>query len=515
MASEFPVEGDKLKKLVKKARSMPIAFGFNPGTADDDDEWLAAHARKAPELLGKMAVTEGAGTRSAFGTFRVDGSELHLTCLRSIPQLAKKFKKYLKRFKVTLNVVVLDPNGNVIDSDVEVLTDWFKEEEDAQDLVDDVADAVAEAAEAAEMAPSDVDMTAEADPAQAATLTARLKALQPRVVGLPPAAAEKLAAAFRGAVQLIKGNLLGAAAATIAQMETVVERLAGLPQGTPPVAPPQPAAGADPRLARLREAVEKLGQQATAALGDGAGPVLDRLQGIARQIDAGEAEAAMTGLRAVQEQIKAAQAAREKWDKALAILQPQVERALSGPGADDLRAKWGFATGLAGEGATDRALASLPAVIAALKALGTAGAPGETPPGTPPKGVVAFQRSRVLWVGARQRMLAEAEALRDAIVAASADDEDAADVAAAAEEILQDVARIDTRLQDALDAITNAEEGRARDALKQRAAGIVAEYRTLLGTGVLRMIDQNPFKPVSVAAGARLALDQIARTLAA
>jgi hypothetical protein len=38
MGAEFPVEGDKLRKLVKKSRQMPIPFGFNPGTSDEDDE---------------------------------------------------------------------------------------------------------------------------------------------------------------------------------------------------------------------------------------------------------------------------------------------------------------------------------------------------------------------------------------------------------------------------------------------------------------------------------------------
>ncbi len=47
-----------------------------------------------------------------------------------------------------------------------------------------------------------------------------------------------------------------------------------------------------------------------------------------------------------------------------------------------------------------------------------------------------------------------------------------------------------------------------------RAAGVVAEYQALLSSGLFARIDQNPFKPVSVAAGARAALAAISRTLA-
>ena len=124
MASDFPTSGDALRKLIHKSRAMPVSFGFNPGTTEAGDEYFAAHPRKTPELLGKLALTEGAGTKSAFGTFVIDASELHLTCFRTLPQLAKKVKKYLKSNKITLNVVVMDADGQVLDSDVEVLTGW-------------------------------------------------------------------------------------------------------------------------------------------------------------------------------------------------------------------------------------------------------------------------------------------------------------------------------------------------------------------------------------------------------
>lgn len=517
MAEEFPIDTDKLRKLIKKSRAVPIGFGYNDGTNDDDDEFLAAHPRKDPEMLGKIAKSEGAGTKSAYGTFRVDGSEVHLTCFRSTPQLAKKFKKYLKKNKITLNVVVLDPSGAVIDSDVEQLDDWFREEEDANDLADDAAEAVAELVEAG--GTGGVDGAAAAAPnAEAAALAARLRTLQPKVAAAPAAIAERLMTAFKAVIALIRAGQTSQAGATLGQIEAILAKLAAQPAAAavPPVspaaAPTQPEPSADPRLPKLREAVEKLSGQVSVILGSGAGPLLDELERIGGLIDAGEAEAALGALRAVQDRLKVAQAAREKWDKAFAVLETQVNQALSARSVanpDDLRTKWQFAVALASEGAYERGLAALPAIVAILRA-----GPGDGPAaGEPPAGVVAFQRSRVLWVGTRQKMLDEARKLADAIIAGSADDEDAAEIAEAAAEIMAEVEGVDTRLQDILEQITVAEE-RQRAALKRRAAAVVSEYQSLLTQGIFPRIDQNPFAPVQVTARARAALDQIARTLA-
>lgn len=533
MANDFPVDADKLRKLIKKSRAMPIGFGYNDGTNDEDDEYLAAHARKDPEMLGKIAKAEGAGTKSAYGTFRVDGSEVHLTCFRSTPQLAKKFKKYLKKNKITLNVVVLDPSGAIIDSDVEHLDDWFKEEEDANDLAEDAADAIEELVEAGGVS-ADGAAPAAAPDAEAASLAARLRMLQPKVAAAPPAIADRLMTAFKAVISLIRAGDTAQAGATLGQIEAILAKLAAqaaapaaTPQAaaqttpqTPPQTPPQttpqsPAAGeaqADVRMTKLREAIDKLEEQVATALGDGAGPLLDELERIGGLVDAGEAEAALTGLKAVQEKLKAAQAAREKWDKAVAVLEKQVAQALSARSVanpDDLRARWQFAVTTANEGDYERGLAALPAIIAILRA-----GPGEaTAQGEPPAGVVAFQRSRVLWVGTRQKMLEEAKKLADSIVAGSTDDDDAAEIAAAAAEIMAEVESVDTRLQEMLEAITVAEE-RQRAALKRRAAAVVSEYQALLSQGIFPRLDANPFTPVQVTARARAALDQIARTLA-
>ncbi|QYK40482.1 MAG: hypothetical protein KF887_13770 [Paracoccaceae bacterium] len=504
MSKEFPLVDDAVKKIVKKSRAMPVAFGFNPGTTDEDDEYLAAHVRKKPEMLGKLALHDGAGTKSAFGTFQAVGSEIHLTCFRTIPQLAKKIKRYLKRYKVTLNVVVMDPDGNVIDSDVEVLTEWFDESGD-EDAIEVPGTAPDEAAEDAAADPVEAVPDPAADPAE---LAARLKALQPEVAAAPADVAARVAQGFAGAVALVRGGKLVEAESAISKLEMVVARLAMMRASAPPVAPPAPSPGDDQRLPKLRQAIEMLRGSVNALAG--ADALSGRLDTATGHVDAGEPEAAMGILREVQSGVAALQAARDKWTKAEAMVTPQVAQALSARSIadpDGLRTRWAFVTGLAADGAYDRALAALPQIVALLRS-------GPAAPEVA-AGTVAFQKSRVLWVGARSRMMDEARKLADAIIAQSADDADAAEIAEAAQEILDEVAVIDDRLQDVLDRITEAPEGPARDGLKRQASTVLAEYHGLLGQGIFAVIDSNPFAAVSVTSRARAALDQVARTLAA
>jgi hypothetical protein len=295
MAEEFPVSADKLRKLVKKSRQMPIAFGFNAGTSDDDDEYLAAHERKAPELMGKIAKTEGAGTKSAYGTFVAEGSEMKLTCFQTIGQLAKKFKKYLKVNKITLNVIVMDPDGNVIDSDVEVLENWFVDDDDADDdgaaapARPPVRPPVRPAAQARPAPPAAPDTASappgaptppaarrpapvpppESPPRQAAAprpkaapgpqpapqaprtdpemqdRTDRLRDIQAKLRALPPAVAERLMPDLQRAVALLRDRRFDEADKAMQAVVTVLARIQ-LAAPKPKPKAPAPAAVATP-----------------------------------------------------------------------------------------------------------------------------------------------------------------------------------------------------------------------------------------------------------------------------
>lgn len=116
--SDFAVKGADLKKILKIAKKGPIAFAYNPGKTDDST-FFGMHRTKAPSLLGKAAKAEGEGKKFTFGTAVLEGKELRLTPEREMSQMAKRLKKFLKSQKVTLNVVIVDEDGTVLDSDVE------------------------------------------------------------------------------------------------------------------------------------------------------------------------------------------------------------------------------------------------------------------------------------------------------------------------------------------------------------------------------------------------------------
>jgi len=275
-------------------------------------------------------------------------------------------------------------------------------------------------------------------------------------------------------------------------------------------APPPP----DPRLVKLRDAVEKIAAQVEALPEAAEAPLSADLRTARALLDTGEAEAALAGLREVQAGLKTALAAQARWMKAMQALEPSVTPELSvrrAVGDSNLQTKWDFAIGLGADGAFERAIAALGPVAEALK---TPPAAAKADVDAKDAGVVAFQRSRILWLGARNKMLEEAQALADAVAAQGADDEDADEIAAAGEDIVAEVMRVDERLQDVLDQITTAEPGRTRDTLKLRAAGIVSEYQSMLSSGIFATIDNNPIRPVAVAGPARAALGVIARTLA-
>lgn len=505
--SKFPTTGSALKKLVEKSKSREVAFGYNPGT-DDDDHYFAADLKKSPEILGKLARNEGLGAKIAYGTLTTKGNLVSLRCIKVVPMLAKLFKRLLRQNKIGLNVQILDQDGNVIDADIEDgLEEWTSDEalgeEEAEDAEDDAAIAAAEeAVPDAELAPDSAE-----DLRRMQALVARLKTLQPRLATAPAPVGATLAGAMKSALTTLRNGEYDRSEQTTAQIEAVLAKLPGNPAATAAA-----AASPDPRLQKLRDAATALAGQLSALPGPAAEPLEAVLATVTNRIDAGEAEAALAGLKQVQDALKTVLEAKAKWAKALAVLEPQVTPLLSSPGgAQDLRPKWKFATDLAAEGHYDRAAAALAAVVAALKAAQTAPA---APQDTPPAGVVAFQSSRILWLGARSKMMEEARKLGDRIAAAGADDEDADEIAAAGREIVAEVERIDERLQTVLDALTVSPEGRDRDMLKRQAATVVAEYEAMLGTAPFTMIDQNPFEPVAVASRARAALATISRSLA-
>ena len=201
----------------------------------------------------------------------------------------------------------------------------------------------------------------------------------------------------------------------------------------------------------------------------------------------------------------------ERWAKVAAVLEPKILAALKAnhPEAGKIRAVWSFAQEKAEAG---NAAASLKAAQQ-LQSLLTA-APDASPQDAPPQNVVAFQRSRIMWLDAKKAMRADMQKFSAAVAQQSADDDDQSDVEAVVNQIMGEFEAFDTRLEDVLDTITQTPEGGERTTLKKQAAQTIGEYLMVLDRPFFKAIDDNPFEPVNVAARGRQSLSVVQSTLA-
>lgn len=389
MSDGFPVTAEKLRKLVKKSRQLPVAFGFNAGTADDDDEYLAAHVRKPPDLLGRIAKTEGAGTKAAYGTFVAEGSEVHLTCFQTIPQLAKKFKKYLKVSKITLNVVVFDPDGNMIDSDIEVLEDWFRDQggDDDEDEDDEDSDVAAmPTAATGTAAPGAFPSPANGQPGAAATQdgglaarAARIRDLHAKLATLPPAIAQRIGEALAQAAQHLRAdriphadNVLQQVVAALARAQLATAKARPVPRG-PAEVRPRPSGPWPMRmqaaLAALRDEARHLPDGVTAS-------IRANFDAAAGAIKAGKGPEALAALKQAQRALRTARWTEGKWNRVRALMESPVGRAVelgSVAGHSDLKQRWDLAVRSADNGDWDAALAAVPSIAAMVRSVAAQG----------------------------------------------------------------------------------------------------------------------------------------------
>ncbi len=543
--ADYGVEGGALKKLVKAAKSAPVAFGFNPGKGEED-AYLGMHRNKSPEVLGKDAKDSAEGGKFAFGTATLLGKEIQLRCDRVLPGLAKRLKKYLKTQKVMLNVVIMDADGNVLESDIE---DNLPEDPDLAGDDDGAGDETADgAAETAVDAGAKTADGAEQAPDNAAVLT-RLGVLRDDIKTLAPEVQAKLAGPFKQVVELARAMDVAAAEAGATRIEQAIAGLkaqGGANEATD--APVQP----DPQLQKLAQMVMAMRTKAE-ALADArikAG-VMNALEVAAGHIKAKDVDQTVAILKKLQEIFKSqevtaptatqseeAQVAEaevtegnaegddddedqtlspeaQEWEDRYGAISGDVFLALSQglvADVDALRKLNIFATGLAADAAYAKALDMLPRIEAMLKAGredGKSAFEAEVPPEARP-----FADARVRWAGARVQMQREVQKVTSAIIAAAAED-DSLDAAARNVSVLTDkVATLDSRLEDALDLIVNAEAG-VRDPLKSEARKLIATYEAELSAPFFADIDNaSGFGSVAVTATARAALTDIARVLA-
>lgn len=517
--ADLKVEGAELKKLVKLGKKRSLGFGFCPGAKNEHT--LLIDRRKSPAMLGKLARQEGSSPKVAFGTFEVKGRTMEMTCERTVPQMAKVLKKYLKTQKTLVNVVILDADGNTVDSDVEDLpADPTMEDED-NDL-DVAAEAAPETTEA-ENAPADpaAEPTAEDAPAgDPAALAARLKALQPAIASAEAATADKLKRVMAAAVGQIKSAALEQADQTITALENAIAKL-GAPA---PAVEETPPAGTEPDMRAL---VARAGALKT-ALADVAAPAKDKLMtalsSAAQQIKDRNLEAADTMLGRIEAALNKVMAAEPtaaatgptadddaaKWLAAEARLQPAVDKAIQDKRGDlgainmnfnaakDYAKTGNFAGALHAAGKTAELLkqaASAETTAAAQEAADSV-----------MEGLVAL---RTAWIETRLGMRKEIENLKSEIDKVTANIEGLEDVPSKSGVLFEYLNDIDKDLEETLDRMTQAADADSRDKLKSDARQIITTYKGVLDTDFFKAVDDNGFIKTNIRSSALASLDKV------
>ena len=292
----------------------------------------------------------------------------------------------------------------------------------------------------------------------------------------------------------------------------------------PANAPAAEAAAPDnnPLLNDLKTRARALaGQIGAVSDADARAKLADALKKIIALLNAGNAGSAEPGLEKLE-----ALAARyatpapanapaapqhDPWPATRAGLEPRVLAALKAnhPEATKIRAVWGFAVEKADAGDIASALKAAERLAPLLDAPTAAAAPD-----VPPQNVVAFQRSRLMWIDAKRAMKSDLGKFRAAVDQQSADDEDQSEILSAVDGLVDQFDAFDDALEDVLDQITNTAEGNARSGLKRQAAAAIGRYLDTLDTPFFKIIDENPFVAVNVAGRAKQSLSLVRSTLA-
>ncbi|MBK0327141.1 hypothetical protein I5535_07525 [Rhodobacteraceae bacterium F11138] len=519
--ADLKVEGAELKKLVKLGKKRSLGFGFCPGAKNEHT--LLIDRRKSPAMLGKLARQEGSSPKVAFGTFEVKGRTMEMTCERTVPQMAKVLKKYLKSQKTLVNVVILDADGNTLESDVEELPadPTMEDEAEATETPATATPPEPPVAEAApQSAPAEPDPEDSAPAADPAALAARLKALQPAIAAAETATADKLKKVMAAAVGQIKSAALEQADQTITALEGAVAKLNAAATGSTQAAPPEPDLRA---LAARAKALQQ-------AMADVAAPARDKLMTALssaaqhikdRNPDAADAmldkiEAALNKVMAADAPAPAADGDAEKWKQAEARLQPAVDKAIQDKRGDlgainmnfnaakDYAAAGNFAGALHAAGKTAELLkqAASAQTTAAAQEAGDSVMEGLVP-------------LRTAWIETRLGMRKDIEKLKAEIDRVTAAIEGMEDVPSKSGVLFDYLDEIDKNLEDTLNDLTQAQDPGSRNKLKSDARQIITSYKSVLDTDFFKAVDDNGFVQTNIRGAALASLDKVSAALAA
>ncbi|MEO9778829.1 MAG: hypothetical protein ABJH07_26490 [Sedimentitalea sp.] len=525
--ADLKLEGAQLKKMVKLGKQQALTFAFCPGSKNDHT--LLIDRRKGPEVLGKLARKEGTGKKVAFGTFEVKGNVMEMTCGRTVPQMAKTIKKYLKTQKTMVNVVILDAEGNTLESDVEDLpTDPTMEDTEAEAVVaeeqaGDTTDDQIEDSAPEEDAPAEAE---EAPAVDAAALAARLKALQPAIAAAGGDAADKLKKVMAGAVSQIKSSAFDQADKTVTALEGAVEKLGQTvaPDTTPETAEEPPAAQPDfqalaARAKTLQQTIADIAEPAKGklmtALSNAAQNIKERNHDVADSL-LGKIENAVNKTLAATTETPAANGDAKKWETALARLQPAVDKVMTNKRGDlaAINRSFDFAKDQAADGNYESALKAAAKTAELLKQAATmeTTAAAQEAADITPEGLVKL---RVAWLETRMSMQKEIEGLKSAIDDATSGIEGMEEVSSKSKVLFDYVADIDTNLEQTLQQMVDAKDAESRDALKNDALQIVDTYKGVLDSEFFKAVDDNGFVKTNIRDSALNSLQQVSAALAA
>lgn len=507
-------DAQHLKKMLKMARKRPINFGISLGKGDESLAFLSHQARD-PKSLRKKAREETGNSKGAHGEMTVDGKNLVFACQDSPPgPIVKAMRLFLKDLKVPLRAEFLGPDeapGSARAASADGAED-------------------ADGADGAEAAPAEADSAdgAGADGPQAKweAVFARLepavgRALTERLV----ADVSKLRVRWTYAVEQANDGAYEKALATVPNIVKILR------EGLKP-AEADGADGAgdadgapDPRLPKMRAAMALIAKRAVALpQGEARKSLGIGLREVRAQIDAGEAEAAMSGLASMQATLKAAETApadgapteaapadgaedagvQAKWEAAFARLEPEVNRALTERLVADvgkLRARWSYAVGQANDGVYEKALATIPNIEKMLRE-GAAASAGDA------EGVeedVASSNPTEFWADARDAVSVSLESFRSKLSA-----EDDPNLKRIAEHGLSGITDgNNVALMAALFGYnTSSSTDRPKNAkiVQQR----IDEYRKFLASSsLITLCENNPFGQIDIRGPLKIALDKL------
>ncbi len=377
----------------------------------------------------------------------------------------------------------------------------------------------------ADTKPADTNVAGAAPEVDTKALVQQLGQIKPQITALQGPVGVKLTEMFQAVVALVKSGAMVEAVTALARITAALDKIAastaqaaartasaaqtqtpGSAEAPQTQTGPQP----DPRTEKLGAAVLELRAEVGGlAGGDARSALLAVLDKVSEALTAGEAEAALAGMKRVQDGLKL----QAEVDR----LSPLVAAAASQGKVADVNALTTLfnlvaeTIPAANHAKAMENLAKVAAMIAEGAKQGTSAFEAEIGDDVRP-----FITSRLSWAKARSTLRDELGKLQKAITDTFAGIEDMQGAANDLSPLFGYIDKLDHRLEDKLDQIVNSTPGPERSILKVEARSLLDTYAVELSNPFFADVDQdNGFMSVAVASTARGAMADLSKVLAA